>query len=209
MARREGGAGQRHLRLRIAQEAARLLAETGGDDFAWARGKAAARLGVRDEALMPDGGEMRDALREHRALFGGGDGGATDGARRRLEAAVEAMAFFADLEPRLVDATLSGDAGADVPLRVHLHADDPDAVARRVLERNIPARQSSRRIRLERDRRADMPAWTFEAGGVAFELVQLPLSALRQAPRDQLGDARLERSTLATLRRRLDGESTA
>ena len=147
MARREGGAKQ-HMRLRIAQEAARLLAETGGDDFGWARSKAAARLGVRDESLLPD--------------------------------------------------------GADAPIRIHLHADDPDAVARRVLERGIPARQSSRRVRLERDRRTDVPAWTFDAGGMAFEILQLPLAALRQAPRDPLGDERLARSSLASLRRRLE-----
>ena len=115
------------------------------------------------------------------------------------------MEFFVELEPRLVDVTLAGDAGADVPVRIHLHSDDPDAVARRLLERGIPARQSSRPVRLERDRRTDAPSWTFEAGGTAFELLQLPLSALRQAPRDPLGDARLERSSLAALRRKAAG----
>ena len=198
MARREGGAKQ-HMRLRIAQEAARLLAETGGDDFGWARSKAAARLGVRDESLLPDGADIRDALRGHRALFGGGS---PIDPRRRLAAAVDAMAYFAELEPRLVDATLSDAPDADAPIRIHLHADDPDAVARQVLERGIPARQSSRRVRLERDRRTDVPAWTFDAGGMAFEILQLPLAALRQAPRDPLGDERLARSSLASLRRR-------
>lgn len=202
MARRDGGPRHQHLRRRVAQEAARLLAESGGDDFAWARRKAATRLGVRDESLLPDGAEILEALRDHRALFGGG---AAVDASRRLDAALEAMEFFVELEPRLVDVTLAGDAGADVPVRIHLHSDDPDAVARRLLERGIPARQSSRPVRLERDRRTDAPSWTFEAGGTAFELLQLPLSALRQAPRDPLGDARLERSSLAALRRKAAG----
>ena len=163
---------------------------------------AALRLGVRDESLLPDGAEILEALRDHRALFGGG---AAVDASRRLDAALEAMEFFVELEPRLVDVTLAGDAGADGPVRIHLHSDDPDAVARRLLERGIPARQSSRPVRLERDRRTDAPSWTFEAGGTAFELLQLPLSALRQAPRDPLGDARLERSSLAALRRKAAG----
>ena len=73
MARRDGGPRHQHLRRRVAHEAARLLAESGGDDFAWARRKAATRLGVRDESLLPDGAEILEALRDHRALFGGGE----------------------------------------------------------------------------------------------------------------------------------------
>jgi hypothetical protein len=205
MARRQGDPRTRQLRLRVAQEAARLLAEHGGDDVAWARRKAASKLGLRDETMLPGGEEILAALREHRGLFGGPAPGA--GLRRRREAALVAMEFFAALEPRLVGATLVGDA-TDAPVRLHLHADDPDAVARLLLERGVPARQDSRPVRLERDRREDLPAWSFEADGVAFELVQLPMTALRHPPRDLLDDRPLERGSIATVRRLLDDDPT-
>ena len=48
-------------------------------------------------------------------------------------------------------------------------------------------------------------AGIIEAGGIPFELLQLPLSALRQSPRDPLDDAPLERATLASVRRLLGG----
>jgi hypothetical protein len=201
MARRDGDPRGRHTRQRVALEAARLLAEHGGDDIAWARRKAAARLGVRDESMLPGGDEILAELRGHRALFGG-RAAATD-LRRLREAALAAMEYFAALEPRLVGAALEGDSG-DAPVRLHLHADDPDAVARVLLERGIPARQKSRSVRLERDRSTDVPAWTFEADGIAFELLQLPLTALRQPPRDPLDDRAMERAGRAAVRRLLD-----
>ena len=204
MARRDDDPRQRHLRRRVAQEAARLLAETGSDDVAHARRKAGARLGIRDEASLPGSAEILEALREHRAAEQRAV--APDALQRRREAAVEAMEFFADLDPRAVGRALADDSSDDMPVRLHLHADDPDAVARRLLERGIPARQSTRAVRLARDQRVDVPAWRFEAGGIPFELVQLPLSALRQSPRDPLDDAPLERATLASVRRLLGGD---
>ena len=203
MARRDDDPRHRQRRGLIARDAARLLAETGSDDLLWARRKAAARHGVRDEAALPGGDEILAALREHRELFGGaGDQGAL---RRQREAAIEAMHHFADFDPRLVGPVLAGDAGDDTPVRLHLHADDPDAVARRLLERGVPARQTSRSVRLTRERSVDVPAWSFDAGGVAFELLQLPLSALRQPPRDPLDERPLERASIGTVRRLLDG----
>lgn len=211
MPRRDDDPRIRHLRSTIARDAARLLAETGSDDLGWARRKAASRLGVRDDAALPAGDEILVALREHRALFGRGGNPARDdlshrdagGRRRRLEAALDAMAHFEDLQPRLVAPERIG-GELDGPILLHLHAEDPDAVARRLLERGVPARQQRRPVRLERGHSVDVPAWTFEAGGIAFELLQLPMSALRHAPRDALDDRPLERAGPAALRRMLD-----
>lgn len=202
MPRRDDDPKVRQLRHRVAQEAARLLAEHGSDDLAWARRKAAAQLGIRDESLLPGGDEIRTALRDHRALFGR-TSVAVD-LRRLREAAVEAMTYFAALEPRLVGPVLSGQVELASPVRLHLHSDDPDAVERQLFERGIPARQKARPLRLERDQGGSVPAWSFEADGIAFELLQLPLSALRQPPRDALDDRPMPRASIATVRRLLD-----
>jgi hypothetical protein len=203
MARRDDGTGTRQARQRIAQEAARLLAEHGGDDLAWARRKAAARFGIREEAALPGSEEILAALRSHRELFGRPDAAAGSSLRRLREAALEAMEFFAALEPRLVGAVLTGDIDGEAPVRLHLHADDPDAVEHRLLDRRIPARQKTRRLRLDDQRGSDVPAWAFEADGIAFELLQLPLSSLRQPPRDELDERPMQRASIAAVRRLL------
>lgn len=53
----------------IAQEAARLIAESGIHDLEHARRKAANKLGITLEALWPRLAEIEQALREHQNLF--------------------------------------------------------------------------------------------------------------------------------------------
>ncbi|KFN49362.1 hypothetical protein [Arenimonas composti] len=200
MARRDEPAIRRQ-RARIADEVARLLAEGAESDPARARRKVAERLGVRDEAALPGGDEIRAAVLAYRQLFAPADGGRL---RAQREAALAAMQHFAHLDPRLAGPVLDGSADARTPVTLHLHADDPDAVTHALLERDVPARQSQAAVRLDRRQRIDVPAWRFSAGGVDFELLQLPLSAARQAPWDPLEDRPLERAGIAALRRLLD-----
>lgn len=195
-------AGARQRRLRVAAEAARLLAEQGGDP-AVARRKAAERLGFRDPASLPTGDEIRDALAAHRRLFApAGDDGQL---QRQREAALAAMDFFAEFSPRLAGAVLDGSADARSVIELHLHADDPDAVARRLIERAIPAVQRPRRLRLERGPAQEFAAWHFEADGLPFELVVLPRRAERQGPLDPLDDAPMARANRGALARLLAG----
>lgn len=195
-------AGARQRRLRVAAEAARLLAEQGGDPVV-ARRKAAERLGFRDPASLPSGDEIREALAAHRRLFApAGD----DGRLRRLrEAALEAMDYFSEFSPRLAGAVLDGSADDRSAIELHLHADDPDAVARKLIERSIPAVQRPRRLRLERGPARECAAWHFEADGLPFELVVLPRLAERQGPLDALDDAPMARANRGALARLLAG----
>ncbi|KFL35825.1 hypothetical protein [Arenimonas donghaensis] len=180
-------------RRQVASEAARLLAD-GTQDIAVARRKAAERLGIRDPASLPDADEIREALMAHRRLFAPGQ---LDPARlaRQRRAALMAMEHFSDFEPRLAGPVLDGSAGADDPVILHLHADDPDAVARMLADRGAPARQRHRRLVLADGNRADLPCWELLADGQAFELWVLPASAARQAPRDPLGGGALPRAS--------------
>ena len=59
----------RRNRLRIAQEAARLMSEHGIRDFHHAKRKAAERLGIADTQSLPRNAEIEQALREHQRLF--------------------------------------------------------------------------------------------------------------------------------------------
>lgn len=177
------------------------MVEGGHRDFHRARLKAAARLGIDDEASLPRNQEIEDALREYQRLF---LGAAQDAVLRvRREAALDALAFFAAFTPRLVGPVLDGTADRHSPVMLHLHADDADAVTRFLDEAGIPARPGNRWIRLDRDRKGAMPAWVFSADGIAFELTVLPVATLRQAPLSAVDGRPMQRGSAAQLRQLL------
>ena len=187
----------RERRHRLANEAARLMAENGMRDYHQAKLKAAERLGIHDDASLPRNSEIEDALREYQRLF------QRDGAERlrlRREAALRALEFFAAFEPRLVGPVLDGTADARSPVALHLHSDDPDAVARFLEQHHIPAESRSRRIRLDRERSDDYPVWLFSAEDLAIDLTVLPGPVLRQAPLSGVDERPMRRASAAQLR---------
>lgn len=196
-----------HLRLRqqLARTAARLMAENHIDDFHHAKRKAAAQLGIHSPALLPDNSEIEQALRDYRRLF-------RDDAQHQAllhtqrQAALQAMRFFQAFEPRLTGATLEGYADTHSAICLHLHCDTPETVSIFLNEHGIPAQSRMRRIRLDRQHSADVDVWTFTADQSAFELVVLPLSALRQPPLTEGDNHPPNRASLAQLQKMLDSD---
>jgi hypothetical protein len=194
----------RERRHRLANEAARLMAESGIRDFHQAKLKAAERLGISDDASLPRNREIEDALREYQRLFRG-DAHA-QGLRQRREAALKALAFFADFDARLVGPVLDGTADAHAPVALHLYTDDAEAVVRFLDEHLIPAESRTRRLRLDRERQQDLPVWLFSAEDLTFDLTVLPRDALRQAPLSGVDEKPMKRATGAQLRELLAAE---
>jgi hypothetical protein len=188
----------RERRHRLAHEAARLMAEGGIRDYHQAKLKAAERLGIVDDASLPRNREIEDALREYQRLFLG-DAQTLD-LRRRREAALRALEFFAYFDARLVGAVLDGTADGNSPVALQLYAEDADAVPRFLVEHAIPAELRSRRLRLDRERSDDCPVWLFSAEGLTFDLTVLPPSALRQAPLSSVDEKPMRRASVAHLR---------
>ena len=188
----------RERRLRLAHEAARLMAEGGIRDFHMAKRKAAQRLGILDDASLPRNREIEEALREYQRLFLGERQPAE--LRRRREAAVRALEFFAGFHPRLVGPVLEGTADARSAVDLHLHSEDPDAVPRWLDEHGIPAQSRSRHLRLDRERELHAPGWLFSAEGLDFDATVLPLDGLRQAPLSGVDERPMQRASAAQLR---------
>lgn len=188
----------RERRQRLAHEAARLIAEDGVRDYHQAKLKAARRLGISEDAALPRNREIEDALRAYQRLFHADDQPAE--LQRRREAALRALEFFAPFSPRLVGPVLDGTADAHAPITLHLHGDDPDAIARWLVEHDIPAQSRSRRLRLDRQRDLDAPVWLFAAEGLSFELTVLPLACIRQAPLSGIDERPQRRASAAQLR---------
>jgi len=193
-------------RQRLAQEAARLMAEGGLRDYQQAKRKAALRLGITDEASLPRNLEIDEALREYQRLFQPDNSSAL---RQRREAALQALEFFAGFEPRLVGPVLDGTADARSPVTLHLHSDDADAASRFLEQHGIPAEVRSRRVRLDRERSGEFPVWRFNADQIAFELTVLPHDVLRQAPLSALDQKPLRRASATQLRQLLADDGVA
>ena len=187
----------RERRHRLANEAARLMAESGIRDYHQAKLKAAERLGIFDDASLPRNREIEDALREYQRLFHADQAGDL---RARREAAVQALDFFSAFEPRLVGPVLDGTADRNSPVALHLHADDAESVARFLDEQRIPAESRVRRLRIDRERSEDAPVWLFAADGLSFDLTVLPLARLRQAPLSSVDEKPMKRATLSQVR---------
>lgn len=196
----------REQRQRLAAEAARLLADGGIRDVVLARRKAAQRLGIFDAAALPDAQEIEQALREYQRLFLRHR--QPDALRRRREAALPAMEFFAAFQPRLTGPVWEGTADAHSLITLHLHCDDPESVPRWLVEHGIAARAHQHRLRLDHVRTIDAPAWQIFVDGLEFDITVLPLNCLRQAPLSNVDDKPMRRASAQQLRALLQASAT-
>ena len=200
-ARQHAETRTRERRHRLANEAARLMAEGGFRDYHQAKLKAAERLGIHDDASLPRNREIEDALREYQRLFIGGP--QWQAVQVRRDASLRALEFFAPFSPRLVGPVLEGTADTNSPVHLHLHSDDADAVPRFLEEQRIPAEARTRHLRLDRERSDDFPVWLFSAEELTFDLTVLPYDTLRQAPLSGVDEKPMKRASLVQLQQLL------
>ena len=184
-------------RRRIAVEAARLIAEGGLRDYRQAKLKAASRLGIDDDLSLPKNIEIEEALREHQRIFQAHS--QPQLLQKRREAAVEAMRFLGDYEPRLVGAVLDGTADSHSAVCLHVFSDDPEAVILHLREHGVPVETQTRRLRISRDEQAEYPVLLFAADELPFDLTVLPVNSLRQPPLDRIDEKPMRRAPLATV----------
>jgi len=125
MARIESPRSQRN-RTRIAQVAARLIAEHGLADWSMAKRKACRELGLGDRESLPGNDEIEQALRDYNSLFRAA-AHAKD-LRRKRRSALRWMEGLTKWNPVLVGAVAAGWATEHSEVRVELEADDAKSV---------------------------------------------------------------------------------
>lgn len=185
------------MRLRLAQEAARIIDEEGIRDFHSAKRKAAAHLGALDTRNMPSNIEIEQALIEYQRLFKGHT--QPDRLRELRQAALAAMQFFARFHPRLVGSVLSGTANAHSDVNLHVFADVPEDVALFLMQEGIPYDTGERRLRLGNGDSANYPLYRFMAGETRLDLTVFPFDGERQAPRSPVDGKPMRRANLAAV----------
>ncbi len=191
-----------NLRQAIAQEAARLMIEHGHEDYGTAKRKAAERMGVTDQAVLPKNTEIEEAIAGRQRLFEA-EAHASELAEMRA-AAVEAMRLLAPFEPRLVGPLLTGTATAHAAIALHLFADTPEAVSLALMERGIAYEVRERRFRVQREEVEAYPEIRFSAGAHEVEATVFPRDGIRQAPPGPVDGKPMRRATLAEVEELLE-----
>ena len=134
------------LRQMIAQQAARMMAEDGVHDFAYAKKKAGRQLGVSENSVLPTNAEIEEEIRLYHQIYNA-DEQPVELAHLR-KAALATMQLFARFNPHLTGSVLDGSAGKFAQTDIHLFADSAKEVEMFLLNQQIPYESSEKSYRL-------------------------------------------------------------
>lgn len=163
-------------RERIAQLAARLIAEDGIQDFSFAKRKAAQRLGAPAFHHLPNNAEVEGALRAFHGLFQKDEQNEWLAHLRRE--ALYAMRLLERFNPYLTGSVLAGTAGRYSDVNLHLYTDSVKEVELFLLDRRVSYRSGERRIQQGEAHRA-VPVFTVERQGTVFNIAVFSYNDLR------------------------------
>jgi hypothetical protein len=185
------------MRQRLAQEAARIILESGLRDFRYAKQKAAEHLNATDTRNLPNNIEIEQAIEEYQRLF---KSDSQPLALKRLrQTALEAMRFFKDFSPRLVGPVVTGTADEHSAVCLHLFSDSLEAIDLKLLDSNIPYEVINKRIHWRSDEYETLIAYKFYVDDVRIEAVvfnskqrSAPLSPVDGRPYNRINIKQLE-----------------
>lgn len=185
------------MRQRLAQEAARIMVESGSHDFLLAKRKAAAHLGAQDTRQLPSNQEIEQALIEYQRLFRSTT--QPQALRELRQAALRAMEFFNGYEPRLVGPVLSGTADIHTPITLHLSSDTPEDIGFALMEQHIPYEPLDKHLRLSLEAHESFPGYRFIADGAPIEVIIFPISRRVPIPLSPIDGKPMQRANLAAV----------
>lgn len=182
---REKAANHR-MRERIAQQAARLIAEDGLQDYALAKRKAAHQMGASDTHNLPNNSEVEQALREYQALYQREEQG--ERLRHLRQLALGVMRWLEPFNPHLTGSVLNGTATRHSDINLQLFADSAKEVELYLMTRQVEYKSGEKRIQVGRELRT-LPVFTLLDGVTEINLTVFDTEDLRQLPRSH-GDRR-------------------
>jgi len=180
-------------RTRIAQAAARLIAEHGLTDWRVAKRKACRELGLPDHESLPGNEEVEQALRDYNNLFHA----ATQPAALRAQR-IEALRWMERLsrwDPVLTGAVAAGWATEHSDVRLELEAEDAKAVELSLINASVAYAQAP-----TQGGEAQAPQLCIESQGTTVRLVILSAQQRRNRPRRDRPGLTDERLTLPQLK---------
>lgn len=169
------------MREQLAHHAAKLMAENGITDHAFAKRKAARQLGAADTQHLPSNQEVDDALNSYRALY---QHDTHPGVLQQLrEQALTTMHLLADFHPYLTGSVLNGTAGKQSDINLQLFSDDAKSVLLFLLKHRIAFEDGEWKVRVN-GRDETVPSYTLTSeSGNQTHIVVLPENARHSGSR--------------------------
>ena len=169
------------MREQLAHQAARLMAENGITDHAFAKRKAAKQLGAADTQHLPSNQEVDQALRTFRNLYQQEHHPVILHQLRKQALAV--MRLLESFHPFLTGSVLDGSAGEHSDINLTVYSDDVKAVMMFLLKHNVPFESGEWHIQLM-GRQQSVPSFTLEsATGSTVHIAVLPENARHSGSR--------------------------
>lgn len=176
-----------HLRQLIAQQAARMMAEEGVSDFAYAKKKAGRQVGALENSILPSNAEIEEELKLYNALFLSEE--QPENLRELRINALFTMQLLERFNPHLTGAVLDGTAGLMAETHIHLFADSIKEVEMFLLNQQIPFDVNEKSYRVmndgKRDKKGDnrktVPVFTLETEKGLIKLSVFDVDDIRVA----------------------------
>ena len=194
-----------HIRQMIAQQAARMMAEDGINDFAYAKKKAGKQLGVSEASVLPTNAEIEDEIRLYHNIYNA-DEQPLELAKLR-KAALMTMQLFERFNPHLTGSVLDGSAGKFSQTNIHLFADSAKDVEMFLLNQQIPFESSEKSFRISdkpsKDKkekvRKTVPVFTLETELGLQKLSVFDVDDMRVAVKRTVDGSNAERADISDL----------
>ena len=187
------------LRACIANEAARIIHDSGYVDYNAARNKAAIRLGCKNRRSLPNNSEIEQALLEYQQLFHTDE--QQQSAKQLRQLAVEAMTSLEQFTPRLTGSALSGNVNQHSSLQLHLFSESPEQIALYLLNIGIPYQEDEKPILIKKGQKQRQPCFRFHSKETEVELVWFPSRSLGHAPLSPIDQKPEQRISITQLKK--------
>ncbi len=189
------------LRQRIAQLAARMMADEGITDYSHAKRKAGRQLGITEDHCMPTNVEIEKEIRVFHEIYSSEE---QPEALRQLRAdALVVMQMLERFNPHLTGAVLDGTAGKYAATDIHLYAESLKEVEMFLLNLQVPYESNEKSYRTHNDKRGNdrkkVPVFTLEGPNGVIRLSVFDTNAPRNPPRSLVDGQAMNKANLANL----------
>jgi len=195
-----------HIRQLVAQQAARMMAEDGISDYAYAKKKAGRQLGALENSSLPSNAEIEEELKRYNALFL--SEAQPENLRELRKNALYTMQLLEKFNPHLTGAVLDGTAGLLSETHIHLFADSIKEVEMFLLNAQIPFDVNEKSYRImndgKRDKKCDgrktVPVFTLETDIGLIKLSVFEVNDIRVPTKRAADGSNAERINIEGLR---------
>lgn len=191
------------LRQMIAQSAARMMAEDGISDYAYAKNKAGRQLGVVESSVLPSNTEIEEELKLYNSLFLSDE--QPENLANLRKNALFTMEMLARFNPYLTGSVLDGTAGLGSETHIHLFAESLKEVEMYLLNLDIPFETNEKSYRVMNDGKRDkkgngrkkVPMYTLEMQTGLIKLSVFEPDEIRVAVKHIVDGSNVTRANIA------------